>query len=574
MTKELFASLAYTFLCIVAPLVADAQPIEYRGDRYVIHVDELELDGDESLMDVLMMCPEVITLDGRDALSDYDIRIDNINIGIDRESFLYHTKAREVGTIQIAMNGVVAKGTDGVKGVIDVRYRNSAAESKVAVQGSTYGSGRIYTDMVRHDYKNHLTLSATAIGNARYSKTYVYGPKQTTRSAIENLRLSAKWQLSERDSLQFNIIQGFDDTKTRIYDPDPIATPTIDRNIRFTTSYYHVFNDKGADMFTEGGYTHQNSNYYGYSATQDKVNSVYVLLESDLPVFCKDLWALVGTENGYDNVHQIGNRRNQFMYNDIYLQLDYKKGPWHITVGDRFRMMNYWQRPYNAPSADLWHYSRNHHGYLGSVAYKFNSKHTVQGSFAHHYYIPDIEEFYIPDKNTGRYNYNTDFRTRLAYVTEVKYTYQNKGLVIMGQFNNANFVDIQPSSYSLQSVRGSAMWHKGIVRLTLGAAFFHRHDRGDNGADRTNTNYWQLKLIPSVNITQQTRFTATLLYNTQRYIYNSVPYLYPDFTPNLYASARLSHSFTKHLNVYGDFQNIAGQKTGNRALIIGATYNL
>jgi hypothetical protein len=72
--------------------------------------------------------------------------------------------------------------------------------------------------------------------------------------------------------------------------------------------------------------------------------------------------------------------------------------------------------------------------------------------------------------------------------------------------------------------------------------------------------------MPSLSITRNTRFTATVLYISNREM--------ELYTPNFYASARLSHFFNKHLNVYADFRNIAGQKTGNRALVIGAQYTL
>jgi hypothetical protein len=94
MTRNWLLSLAITLLGVVFCNDVKAEAIEHRGDRYVIHVDELDLDGDESLMEVLMLCPEFVSWDGTDVLSMYAIRIDNININIDREAFLYHTKAR------------------------------------------------------------------------------------------------------------------------------------------------------------------------------------------------------------------------------------------------------------------------------------------------------------------------------------------------------------------------------------------------------------------------------------------------------------------------------------------------
>ncbi len=45
-----------------------AAPIEHIGDRYIMHIPEMELTGEESLLDVLMMCPEVISLDGNNII--------------------------------------------------------------------------------------------------------------------------------------------------------------------------------------------------------------------------------------------------------------------------------------------------------------------------------------------------------------------------------------------------------------------------------------------------------------------------------------------------------------------------
>ena len=63
-----------------------AAPIEHIGDRYIMHIPEMELTGEESLLDVLMMCPEVISLDGNNIIGGdpfanlygkFVIRIDN-----------------------------------------------------------------------------------------------------------------------------------------------------------------------------------------------------------------------------------------------------------------------------------------------------------------------------------------------------------------------------------------------------------------------------------------------------------------------------------------------------------------
>ena len=99
MTKSWLLSLVVIFLGVVFCSDANAEAIEHRGDRYVIHVDQLDLDGDESLMEVLMLCPEFVSWDDTDVLSMYAIRIGHINIDIGREACLYHTKAHELGTL-------------------------------------------------------------------------------------------------------------------------------------------------------------------------------------------------------------------------------------------------------------------------------------------------------------------------------------------------------------------------------------------------------------------------------------------------------------------------------------------
>ena len=73
-----------------------AAPIEHIGDRYIMHVSEMDLTGEESLLDVLMMCPEVLTMDGNNIIGGdpfanlygkFVIRIDNQEYGLDWYGF-------------------------------------------------------------------------------------------------------------------------------------------------------------------------------------------------------------------------------------------------------------------------------------------------------------------------------------------------------------------------------------------------------------------------------------------------------------------------------------------------------
>ena len=92
-------------LALGAMTTTQSAVIQHAGDRYIINVAEMELTGEESLLDVLQLCPDLITLDGNNVLggdpfSDmygkYAIRIDNQEYGLDYTTLLHHLKAREI----------------------------------------------------------------------------------------------------------------------------------------------------------------------------------------------------------------------------------------------------------------------------------------------------------------------------------------------------------------------------------------------------------------------------------------------------------------------------------------------
>lgn len=55
--------------------------VEYHGNHYTIHADALEPDAEMTLLDVLQICPEFITTDGKNITADYVLTIDDISVG-------------------------------------------------------------------------------------------------------------------------------------------------------------------------------------------------------------------------------------------------------------------------------------------------------------------------------------------------------------------------------------------------------------------------------------------------------------------------------------------------------------
>ena len=158
----------------VAPAVLAADDddiIEFQGDRYIIHVDRMHPDSEMTLLDVLNTCPEFLSVNGKTIDLDYTLRVDDIDLCMDIESFLNNVKACEIEHIEIFSNTSVAKAVGGKRGVIDIRYREDVkTNGKVALSGSTYGNGMLYTDVANRSEK--LAVQAYALARTSYGKAY------------------------------------------------------------------------------------------------------------------------------------------------------------------------------------------------------------------------------------------------------------------------------------------------------------------------------------------------------------------------------------------------------------------
>ena len=75
-------------MCGLNSYAADDDIIEFLGDRYVIHVDKMNPDSEMTLLDVLNTCPEYLSIHGKKIDQVYTLRIDNIDLYVDGETFL------------------------------------------------------------------------------------------------------------------------------------------------------------------------------------------------------------------------------------------------------------------------------------------------------------------------------------------------------------------------------------------------------------------------------------------------------------------------------------------------------
>ena len=573
MMKKVLSFVAL-LLAVMPALVQAADDdgiIEYRGDRYVIHVDRMNADGEMTLLDVLNTCPEFLSVNGKKIDLNYILRVDNIGLVMDAETFLANVKAREVDRIQVCSNTSVAKAVGGTKGVIDIYFRKDVkTDGKVALAGSTYGNGMAYADVVNRSER--LTVRGYALARTSYGKAYptdVY--KMTERALAENVHLSLDWQMSGSDRLLVKAYQKFDNSKQRIYDPGLVEVhPSYNRYVGLVLSYAHTFRND-AMLFAEIG-----SDYTRKTSDGDRMGDSYPygFIEFNTPLFTPDLWLMIGSEMDYDNTCYFDKNREQRLVTDFYAQLDYNHGPWVLTIGDRYRMMNYWNRQYDSQDRSLWSHERNNHCYLASVGYKAG-RHFVQGQFARRFFIPELSDFLV-DENapTTALRYDAgSYSTNLAHQGVLRYSYQQKDFFYHASVEGNWYSDLPGPNKHQVAVRNSVYWKTGAWELTLGANYYYQHQNGDAETTADHDHFVTLKAAPVLNLPCGLRLSSTLLYSSRRTM--------EDRNAHLFATVKVNKQLGRRCNVFAEFHDMAGYVTGswsqltglyqNRALSVGAT---
>jgi hypothetical protein len=549
--------------------------IEHFGDRYVIHVDALNPDREMTLMDVLQTCPELMSANGKQLSSDFEIRVDNIVLTMDDETILEALKASEINTVEVYMYSPVDTGGAGRCGVIDIYFKeqeDGATRGKLLLEGSTRGNGKAYADVITRT--GNVTFRAHALSNLGYARgTLSDYDWYSLRKGIENVHLNIDWNISERDNLKIKLTQNFLDYKERIrVEQGTIQSmPELQRYWGGVASYTHTLNDAGATVLAEGGVEYQN---LSFEESRQRDCYAYYFTETSIPLN-DDLALLAGWEIDYDNAWTEDYDRQQTMFNDLYLQFDYTKGPWVLALGDRFRIINYWHRTFNTDDTSLWNNNRTEHSFLASAGYKTGG-HFVQGLFVRDYFTPSVYDLYAGyDETSRRRTYITGYQTKMAYCAEARYTYQQPDLVVSGSVLHSWESNSLLYNEQYTGVRASATWRKGPLRLTAGADYFHGYVSGSDFDIDKHNNFFHLRLQPTLLLNGGLRISSRLLYNSRQDLLFEQP-------AHLYASLKVSKELGRHLTLSADFHDIAGSpqvsylqlgsSCDNRALTFGLIY--
>ena len=588
-SRQILLTLAMGGFLIGGSETSHATVIEHQGDRYIIHVPEMELTGEESLLDILQSCPDLMTLDGNNLLGGdpfanlygkYALRIDNQEYGLDYSTLLHHLKAQEIESIKICHNAEVMKGCTSLKRIIDITLRKEvdSTTGRVGLFGDTYGGGKILAS-VKHQTEKLRILSHAEGNTLRSSDTNAI----TNHYSHEGVKLGFHWTPTAKDVLAVDVFQ----TYTRNHFTDNLGEYA--RAYHIQADYTHTLGENGSSvLFTlstdhigdNGGGTYNNT---PSSTTSEKYHNRYDypwgVIEFAFPILTQDLWMTAGVEAGGSiEKNCIAQYTNHSNYQDIYVQWDWNIGKWAFMLGDRYRIINFNLKQLDSQSKHK--HTTHDNAYTVSAAYSFASGNTLQGSFARRFYNAEFGDFITTGDFTNAWEpvYTNHFKRRLAYVSELKHTYSRPNLVISSQVQNIH-QGIENGHDNLLGIGSTAFWHTGILRLTAGFNYYWEKQSNKwtgmqlDDADRDKykpqiySNFAVFKLAPQISLVEGWRLTSHLIWSTRRHK-DTLPY-----TPaNLYAEVGIYKNFGKHWALEGRYHDIAGQYMGNRAATIGATY--
>lgn len=547
---------------------AQEEIIEHEGNKYIIHVELLNPDSEMTLMDVLHMCPELMSNDGKSITAEYLLSVDDIMLSIDYEPLLENIKACELSQVIVCTYGSVDNAMDGTTGSIDLQFKEGSkgVAGKLALNGSTYGNGKLYADIASTGDK--VTVRGFAQTNLQYGKAEsLSGTTVTSRNGVENAMLFVDWQATDDDVVKFKLSQGYGEQKDRLYNLDNIEImPSRQRWGEIVATYERNLNEQGAGLYFEAGMNYSNNNL---ESVKERMATPWWIAECSFPLLKQALTITAGYEGGYTNGWYRGINREQYLYNDLYVQLNYKKGPWIITLGDRFRHNTFWNKPYDKGEESLWSHNRNDHALIASVGYH-KGHHAIQGIFNRSFFNPVVSAFidYLIEDHT---QYNTDYKTNYAWRSELRYTYQTERMVVTGSATHTLLTDLPTPNQSLTGLGASVTWNKGSFRLTGGANVYHEHIKLE---ESNNETFFTLKFAPTLLLGNGFRLSSVLLFNSKRDILEQ--------HAHLYASVKVNKDLGRRCNVFADFHDIAGQPETttlllmqsykNRALTIGLTY--
>ena len=441
MHRSLIIFIVCWLSAVAAGSVASAQDslpiIEVKADRTMIYPQRMDLAGEESLMDVLQMMPDLMIRGYEDLIGAYNLRIDNVPVNSDVRLILSQTKAKDIAKIQVCTNTGVAKGTIGTNRVLDINL-----VMPDTVKGFVEGQGGFGKQLEGNGTVNVLYGSRRTDLYANASYRYQQGHKEYVTLHMTN-------RFDERNRLLTYLTQQY------LALPDGHTQKIMGR-----ARYFHTFNDKGTELLVLGGYQ-----YAGNSVYSDQLPMFVLELNTPLT---KGLTLLAGVEGDYLITREKAADRAWHVFNhDIYLQFTYSLPKWRFTVGSRVMLYNYQL----TDSAATQRYFDVRDNTSAIVTCMPNNRHQIQLGYYRKYYNPTYLSLFMDPITINNEQWAKAkglLEEKAINQIKASYAYSRQRLTVQTEAGY-HFIEGEENSGELNA---SAYWKTQWVTLTGGANLY------------------------------------------------------------------------------------------------------
>lgn len=416
----------------------DLAVVERKPDRTVIYPQRMELVGEETLLDVLQMVPDLMIEGYEDIVSNYNLRIDNGAMNGDPRLILSSMKAKDVACIQVCDNTGVAKGNSGMGRVLDIN---------MAVKDTMKGSLEGQADMGRN---------LEGIGNVNV----LYGNGQTDIYA----NASYRYQDRHKEFLTLHMTNRFD-RKNRLltyFTQQYMELPAdVSRKVMGRARFFHTFNELGTELLLVGGCQ------YASDATTSNTLPL-VNIELNTPLLTEQLHLMLGVESDFLMTKQKQTNRSWDVFNhDFYLQLTYGLPKWKLSMGSRVSVYDYRLKDGHESRKNT---DTRDNSYLCAI-YVPNSRHQILCGYYRKYINPSVAALFMGDNTLSDEEWAVtkgQLAERTINQMKMTYAYSRQKLTVQVE---ASYITVDDGD-NFTELGASAYWKLNWLTLTGGSNLY------------------------------------------------------------------------------------------------------
>lgn len=416
----------------------DLPIIEVKADRTMIYPQRMELTGEESLIDLLQMFPELMIAGYEDVLAGYNLRIDNCPFNGDTKLIISQMKARDIAQIHVCDNAGVAKGVVGMNKVLDINM-----QMPDTLQGFVEGQGGFGSEMAG-------IATVNALYGSKKTDLYANASYRHQSGNSQYLTLHMTNRFNRRNRLLTYFTQQYLNVMS-----------LASRKIMGRARYYHTFNDRGTELLLVGSYQ------YASDPLLSNKLPMYIV-ELNTPLFCKQLSMLVGAEGDFLMTREKDSRRSWNAFNqDVYLQFTLSLPKWKMTVGNRLIIFNYKVME----DARSQRYTDIRDNVNACVIYTPDKRNQIQLGYYRKYYDPLHTALFMEAVSLSDWEWaitKGELEERDINQVKLGYAYSRKKLTVQA---DASYYAIEGSE-NFTELAASASWKTNRISLTGGTNLY------------------------------------------------------------------------------------------------------